>query len=163
MIRRRISAFTLVEILTVVVIIGILTSVLYTTLFSGWSATEEYATRARLWQDMNRIIDQVTVEVREATRITVGANGTLVNFFDSSDPAAVAFASCQFTAAGVFSITRMIQGAPVIVDLTDRVDPAQSLFSRAGETLVLQMVLADNVFSRRVQIETSTEILPRNQ
>ncbi len=153
--RRPASGFTLVELLTVVVILGILISFFYTTFFSSWAEMDNYATRSNLWQDMNRVMDKVTVQARQAKGITVASDGRSVVLVDSFGSN---FATFAFNVAGELTLTQ-----PGSVELlTDRVDVGLSSFSKNSEALVVKMVLADMLAMRRVQIETTTEVFPRN-
>ena len=160
--RPKTAGVSLVELLCVVVIVGIMITVFYSTFLSNWGAMENYATRAALWQDMDRIMDEVSLQTRASSRIDVATNNSKsVSFFDASSDAVPA-ATCTFDAAGRLVLTR---GGTATL-LTDRVDPALSSFSKHNvdrkTALVVHMVLADNLFDRRVAIDASTEILPRN-
>ncbi len=156
--RRRISAFTLIETLCTVVIIGVLISLFYGTLGSSWGAMDHYSTRANLSQDMNQIIDQVTLQAREAQSMTVPSGGASVSFFDRTG---TVISSCAFDPQGILTMTKTGISSAVI---TRRVDPALSSFKiqPGGRSLLVTLVLADNVSGRRVQVDASTEIFPRN-
>ncbi|MBL8013890.1 MAG: prepilin-type N-terminal cleavage/methylation domain-containing protein [Candidatus Omnitrophica bacterium] len=147
--------FSLPEVLTSLIIIGILISVVYSVFILNWQAFEDYSTRAGMWQDMDQIIDQVTIDAREAATVTVSADQKNVSMFDKKGNLLVSYSFLSNKECHV------IRGSENLT-LTHNLDYTLSLFEKKSKSLSLNVVLRDDVFGRGVSIDASTEIFPRN-
>lgn len=152
---RSVRGFSLVELLTSIVIVGVLISVFYSVFILNWKAMEDYSVRSGLWQDMDVIIDQITLDARESAQINVSADQKDVSMLNRQSAVIAAYA---FTAGGMCQVTR----SGVTTTLTNSLDYALSTFRKNGESLVVNVVLSGDVLGREVSIDASTEIYPRN-
>lgn len=150
------KAFTLVEIIVVVLIIGVLGGVLYTIFFTNWFAFEDRIARANLWSEVDVIFETISSEARNQDQITVNGN-------PCGSVAILAGGSAQpiiYTMNNNGDLT-VNRGAGDIV-LTNHLDFANSSFCAEGEALRINLTLEDQLITRRVEIRTSTEVFPRN-
>lgn len=152
---RCLQGFSLVELLTSIVIIGVLIAIFYSVFILNWKTMEDYSVRSELWQDMDVIIDQVTLDARESAQINVSADQKNVSLLNRQS---VVIATYAFTAGGMCQATR----SGVTTTLSNSLDYALSTFRKNGESLVVNVVLTGDVLGRGVTIDASTEIYPRN-
>ncbi len=155
------SAFTLVEMLVVIVIIGTAISIFYSTLFLYWPAFDEFVTRINLWEESDKIIEIISPEVRALHDITI-ENEKKVTLSDKDNTTIAAYI---IDASGAFIVRKSGSGDVV---LSNSLDLNGSSFgeniegSSGKKTLVVNLALSEQGLRRRVRIATSTEIMPRN-
>lgn len=158
--------FTLVELVTVMAIIGITASLLYSIFFLNWSAFENQIAEADLWQEAQEIIQRVSFDIRVAKRISsLTPHQVVISFPDNST------STYTITSAGIFQITHDNQ----TTTLSTRLDPSSSCFlfnasdCSAGESvnnvrsLKLELNLQDNILGKKVNVDTSIQLFCRNR
>ena len=74
------KAFTLVELLVVLIVIGVTAGLVYSVFVSNNSAINNYMTRADLWYEADQIIDNATIEARHASAFSIINNNKRVLF-----------------------------------------------------------------------------------
>lgn len=149
------AGFTLFEMICSMVIIGIMVGVFYSVFLSNWSVMENYSTRAYMWQDMDALIDSVSVDAREAARIDVSADQKTAVFFDQDNKPLV-----TYVMGADKSFVKKRSG--VDQALTAMLVYDQSSFLKRGRSVIVRVSMGEDVFNRGVGIATSTEIYPRN-
>ncbi len=153
--RRNISGFTLFEAICAIAIIGVTIGMFYTVFLSNWAVMENYSARAYMWQDMDAAVDAVTSDARQAARIDVSADQKTATFFDQ--------ANAPFVVYVIGNDRSFIQRRGGVDRAMSRlVEFDQSSFVKRGRSVIVQLSMNEDVFSRGVGIGTSTEIYPRN-
>lgn len=147
---------TLVELMTVMAILAVSVGMFYTVWFSNWRTFDHHTAVADLWSDANEIAEQMSMDGRAASQITVAVGQKSVDFVNALGNT---YATYQITAAGDFTITR---GAAVTT-VTDRIDFANSNFIQQGSALQTDLILVDEeVLGDDVSINAQMEVFPRN-
>lgn len=151
------GGFTLVELITVLVIIGIGIGLFYAVLFVNWNAYETHLTLIDLQMDADTIIEMISFDGKYARQITVSGNWKSVTF-QFPDPAAEPAITYSFIMPNqlqktVSSNTAVISSYVVFAD---------SSFRPLGNLLEVNLVLADAVFGKKVRLRDTTQIFPRN-
>ena len=153
---------TIVEIMTVIVILGIASGVFYSTLVINHDALGTYISRSDMWNDMDVVVDAVSRDGRNARQITLDATNQVATL---SDETGAAFAVYTINRDGTLTVARD-GGAPEVMtihavpgDATMAV--GTSFFDLSGKSLVVNLTFAEQLFNRVAQISTSTEVLPR--
>ncbi|MGE0268221.1 MAG: type II secretion system protein [Candidatus Omnitrophota bacterium] len=150
--------FTLIEMLTVLVILMILGGVFYTVFVTNWSAFEDRIARTNLWQEANEIIETMTADGRFAQTIDVFSDGSGNKSAVLNDSFNQPVATYLITSDGRFQINKN----GVIKTLSGHINPGQSVFTKQGRGLRVELGLEDVIFKRTINVDTSTEIFPRN-
>ncbi|HBR14535.1 MAG TPA: hypothetical protein DD723_03195 [Candidatus Omnitrophica bacterium] len=148
------KAFTLVELIVVVLILGIGTAMFYSVLSMNWMASEQHITRSDMWQELNRVVETANADGRRSNLITV-SNPLSVIFSDNNG---TVIATYTITAGGL--IQRDTGTGPVT--LSEKADQTNSSFVINGRSVIMTLVLQENVMGDPVQARTSVEIFPRN-
>lgn len=149
--------FSLVEMLSVLAILGVAAGIFHTTWMTNWKSVEEHQARADLWYDSNQIIEQLTSDGRFAWRVNVEDFGKTVSL---SNRSGTIYATYMITDIGEM---RVIKPDEDDLILSTRVNVDLSVFERTGFSLRLSLFLEDSVLSGLVTVETSAEVYPRNR
>ncbi len=151
-------AFSLIEVMTVLVILAIMLAIFHTVFITNWMAVQDRIIRADLWMDANRIVDLITEDVRVSDRFEISPDGQEVKTFNLGDdpdvPSAVyvireSVLEFRRAPAAVFSV------------LSRNVGPG-SIIDEQGGVLEIRLVLREDLFGRMVTVSTATHIYPRN-
>jgi prepilin-type N-terminal cleavage/methylation domain-containing protein len=148
------KGFSLVELLTVVIIIGISIGLFYTTFYYNWLTMNTYTARADLMQEMDQVIDVVTEKVREADDFTISTSPTLSTVTLSPSGQVLSFDS-----TGQF----LFQNGPSIQNLSYSVDSANSSFTSDTGALNLQLTLREPTPGQDAILSTFIQVYPRNR
>ncbi len=153
------KGFTLVETVTVLVIIGIFISFFYTLWFLNWQACEGFLARADFGQEMDHTIDQIADDGRFAKTITVGNTDTTKET-TITDPSGNV-SKYTMSNNGQLTITRGLN-APETV--TEKLDYANSNFAQDtnGAGLIVTIAMTDQIFGHPVALSSEITIYPRN-
>lgn len=151
------SGVTLVELMTVMVILGVSVSMFYTVWFSNWQTFDYHTAIADLWFDANKIAEEVSMDGRAASLITVDTSQKSVIFVNSLGTTT---ASYLINSTGQFIITR---GASTTI-VSQRIDFNNTNFVQRGSGLRVDLFLVDEevLGQADAEIETHIEIFPRN-
>ena len=151
---------TLVEIIVVLVIISIFGGVFYSTMMINWSSCAERMARAQLWNEANDIVEKISQEGRFTREIDVVQDfssgvqtATLLDWQDQT------IATYTMSSKGTLEVVKP-QATPMI--LTSNLDFDNSAFTKNGKSLRMDLALIDEGITRKVSINTQTEIYPRN-
>lgn len=152
-------SFSLVELITVLAIIGVGIGIFYSVLFVNWESLERQLTLIDLQMEADRIIERVSFDGRYASDLAVSEDGKSVTFdylTGGGNPV-----TYDLLANG--HIQRTLQGSPT-ENVSEYIDFNNSFFVRNGNILEVNLMLNDNVFGRReaVVLRASTQISPRN-
>ncbi len=151
-----VAAFTLAELVTVLAVIGIGIGLFYSVFFVNWASLDKQTCLVDLQQEADSISDKVSFDGKLAQSLAVAADAKSVVFsFRNGVPPPITY---SFLNTGQFQ--RTVNG--VTDTISDRVDYAQSSFAKDGNSLILNLSLFDSVFGKRVNLEVSTRIIPRN-
>lgn len=146
------QGFTLVELITVLAIIGIGMALFYSTLFVNWVSLEKQLSLIDLQMEADKIIEMLSFDGKFAQQFT--ATGSQVTFsYPSSSPI-----TYTITSAGELEKTDA-SGTSVI---SEYIDNTNSSFVQAGNSLQVNLTLNDFVLGKRVELEVFTQICPRN-
>ncbi len=154
------KGFTLIEMVTTLAIVGIASALFYMIWVTNVSTMENHISRADLWNDANAIVERLSVDVREASQITLNGQGTPTQTATLRDAQGNLLATYRMSNAGVFEVQPA--GAGNFTILTGFVDYANSSFALIGKGLALNLTLFDRPLHHLVSINASTEIYPRN-
>ncbi len=153
------KSFTLIEILTTLIIIGIVGTMLFSIIFLGWVSFESEIARINLWEEANQIIDSFSInahasasEIYSSPKKDHFFDKVIFNFLDGN------FITYEVTSKGEFKVSKGI--SPQI--LSQNLVYEKSGFLKKPNSLVLKLTLEDKVFGKKIKVETSTEIFPRN-
>ncbi|MBU0468267.1 MAG: hypothetical protein KKD07_09995 [Candidatus Omnitrophica bacterium] len=152
-------AFSYTELLTVLVIVGVLIGLIHTVLITNGVALDESIVRSNLCHDANTIFETVAVDGRRSQQIDiiiVEGQKSAIFYDDLSDPPSVIYLMSN---SGELSMQREGYDATV---LTKNLDFDQSNFKKEGKALKVTLVLKESLFSRDVSVSTSSEFYPRN-
>ena len=152
-------AFTLVEMVTVLAIIGIGAALLYAIFFLNLASFEKQLSLIDLQMDADKIIEILSFDCKRANTVDVSADGKQVDFA-FPEPGTNPPVSYLFTDAPSPGILRRISGVDSVI--SQNIDYANSSFSRQGDSLTIDLLLEDNVFRRGMTVRVETLILPRN-
>ncbi len=154
------EAFTLVELLTVIVILGVMIVTFHLVFVTNWVTSLDRVTRATLWQESNAAMESLTRDGRQSRQMDVAEDADA-----GTKTAVILDAQSQLVATYVMDNQGKLQRSDVAGNLSilsDHVDFANSKFEKMGRTLRVNLALKDDVFSRVIHVSTSTEIFPRN-
>lgn len=151
------KSFTLTEIVTVLVVIGIGLSLFYSVFLLNWSSLDREVARINLWQDANKVIDRISFEGRVARNISfINSKSVTFSFLE----VATAPVTYTITPGGEFQRSQGVATST----LSQNIDYANSLFEvTTGGSLEVTLTLQEDVFGKRIEVKTYTEILPRNR
>lgn len=152
--------FSLVEIITVLVILGVSISIFYAVFITNWLAFQDRIIRADLWMDADAIIDAISEDIRSAESFDVSPdnNGGQVLTITDLNGVPTLYA---MRASGIFEYQR--PPALGFSELSRHLRMPDSFMQISNDVLQVNLVLGDNLFFRDIRIETSTEIYSRNQ
>ena len=151
-------AFTLIELLTVIAILGVLVSVTHIVFMTNWMANHDRIARADLWQEANTIMEYVSLDGRQSRTIAVTPSAG-VNTAVLTDKDGGTLAAYVMNSKGEFQMSR---GGGSFKTLSTHLDFVNSSFSNNGKALSLHLVLTDRIWNRIINVDTSTEVYPRN-
>ena len=151
------SGFTLIEMMTVLAMIAVGMAVFYSVFILNWQAFDHHITRSNLWQEMDFIVDNLTLKGRLSRQINVSANSSAqtVTFMDA---AGLPMAVYSMQNTGQFSISK----GGNVETVSQHLDFTNSSFAGRGRGLVITLALQDDVMGQAINIATSTEVYPRN-
>lgn len=147
--------FSLVELITVLAILGTGLSVFYSVFFINWSSLEEQIRMVDLQMDADRIIETVAFDSKIAKGIVVDNTGKLatINFLSGNS------VNYSFTPQGNFM--REFNATTTVI--SNNIDFTNSSFVQDIDSLLVNLTLMDNVLGRRrIELEVSSRFFPRN-
>ncbi len=154
---RKKCGVTLIEIITVLVIVGILAGVVYTVWFTNWFALEDRIARVSMWEEANVIVETLTSDARYARDISITGGNKIATLTDSLGNM---IATYTITPAGKFQVNA---GAGSITqDLSSQINYIDSQFTPQGRGMRLDLAFEHDLPTRTINVETATEIFPRN-
>ena len=150
---------TLVETVVVVLVSSILISALGTLMIVNWTALDERMRRANLAQSLNEITLSMTDHGRIAKEINVTDNGDGTFAIVMSDSSAGLISRYETTLGNELQLT-VPDGGPFV--LTDKLNLTGTNFAKNGRLLRVELALQDALFTRLINVDTATDIYPRN-
>jgi len=163
---------SLIEMVTVVAIVGIFISFFYSELLLNWQALDNYIVRADFGQELDQMVDSitqygrqahtinvVTTPATQATTTTQATPATQTATF--LDPSGVTLAVYTIDSTGQFKVNYNSGSQVIAKDL----DFINSSFFNGGNTNFLQanLALRGQIFVFPVAQSTSVEVYSRNQ
>ena len=155
------SGFTLIEMMTVLAMITVGIALFYSVFILNWQAFDHHITRSNLWQEMDLIVDNLTLEGRLSRQINVSVDSSAqtVTFVDA---AGLTMAVYSMQNTGQFLISKGVN----VETVSQHLDFTNSSFKKTdaglGRGLVITLALKDDVMGQAINITTSTEVYPRN-
>lgn len=153
--RLSLTGFTLVEMLTVLAVIGIGMGLFYSVFYLNWSSFEKQLALIDLGQEANRIIETISFDGRIISDIDVAEDSKTVNL-TSRDLDGNILSSITYVITGQGQICRDGQ------ILSENIEFDNSSFTKVGNSLVVELLLTDDVFGQGVQLPVKTQIFARN-
>ena len=149
------KGFTLIEIVTVLAIISIGIGLFYSIFYLNWSSFEKQIALVDLGQEADRIMETISLDGRVVTEIHVEAdNKTATLTLRDLEGNIVDTITYAITGRGQIQRNDQI--------LSENIQFADSFFRREGNSLVVELLLIDDVFGQSVQLPVQTQIFPRN-
>lgn len=149
------KTFTLIELMTVLVVIGIGMVMFYSTFFINWASFDNQIARTNLWQEINEIMNIISFDGKYAKAMDVSEDGSSVTFTFPDNSQAV----YSITPQGTLEVTK----AGITNVLSQNIYVANSSFAEDTNSLVVNLALQQKeVFGQIVAAKTSTKIYPRN-
>lgn len=150
----RIRGFSLVEIVTVLAVIGIGIGLFYSVFFLNWSLFEKQLTLVDLGQEADRIMEMISFDARVANQINVSPDKRTATFI---------FRDINGNIVNIITYTLIlpdqIQRGNQI--LSENIDFADSSFEEVGNSLVVELLLEDDVFGQSVNLPVKTQVFSR--
>ena len=149
------KGFSLLEVMTTVMILGISVGLFYTTFYYNWLTMDTYATRSNLMQEMDQILDFVTDKVRQAQSVSIPiTDPKTVNLTPSS------LGSFSYTANGLFTFQ---PAGGTAQNLSYSVDPSNTIFTKgASGDLTVQLTLKQPTSGKNAILSSTVQVYPRN-
>lgn len=155
-------AFTLTEMLAVVLMIAVMGGVVFAVFVTNWEALEDQITRSDMWHEANAAVEVMTTDGRLAKSVTVvdddGNGNQVADFFNRHDEL---IASYMISPDG--RLLEQRDGGSQV--LSSRIDAVRSQFVKdatTGSGVRVELTLTDQLIRRQISISTATEIFPRN-
>jgi len=156
-------AFSLVELIVVLAIIGIGIGMFYSTLFVNWTSFEKQTSLIDLQMEADKITELISNDGKNAQEIKVAPGGKQVTFCYSEPVTCTPSIKYQLTGTGGVpgKIERLLDaGTPT--EISKYIDVGNSNFSEANSCLDVYLLLFDTVFGDRIELRVSTQVFPRN-
>jgi len=147
---KRTSGFTLVELITVIAILGIGMGLFYSIFYLNWTSFEKQLTLNDLVQEADRIMERISFEVKGAYQIDVSDDKTV---------------SLTYANGAIVSYTINDQGQILRNNqiLSEYINSNSSSFAEVSNSLVVELLLEDDVLGQVVQLPVETQIFKRNR
>ena len=158
-----IKGSTLIEIITVLAVLGVLGGIIYTVFITNWMATEDRISRAGMLYETEVIFDSLSKEGRNAHQIDVSQDpGALTQTatFRSDLTSPSSDVIYTMTNQGKLFIQNPRNSNPIV--MTEHLDFARSSFEKEGKTLKFKLGLKDQIFMRSIDVTAASEVYPRN-
>ncbi len=152
------KAFSLVELLAVLMITGIGVTLFSVVFINNWFAYEDRINRANLLNETNQIIDQMSFEGRNSKQVEIanGADKTTVTYYSALDNSLIIF---ELHSDGTVTLTKSGKTRT----LTTHLDFANSSLTQLnGEDVTVNLTLKDMAGTRDIHVTAGSEILIRN-
>lgn len=160
-----VKAFTLVEILVVVVVLTVLAAAVHSLFIGGWKGLDDSMIRSQLRLDSNLIAERLTDDGRGARRaVSVStAEEKRLTLFDLNDEVLAEYAVIRTgdRGLGILQVGDDSGDDPRV--LSGQVNFADTDFVLSGRFLQMNLALAQNTFDRSIGLTTSIEVYFRNQ
>ncbi len=161
------KAFSFVEMMAVIAIIGVGMALFSLVFFSSWTNYEINLTRIHLQQDLDSAFNVITEDVMEGASLVSSGDSLTINYFvNPRNPANFPYISVyyQITTQGVTrSMTLRLDGSVVTQNLIQgSMDTDQSFFQVNGRQVFCQLALMANVFDKLVTVVDKKTILRKN-
>ncbi|MBP7217245.1 MAG: prepilin-type N-terminal cleavage/methylation domain-containing protein [Candidatus Omnitrophica bacterium] len=154
-------AFSLFELVVVIIIIGIGIAMFYSTLLTNWAAYEKRVSDIDLQMEGDRIVEFISNDAKSAREIRVTPDGKQVTLCYSSDCATATI----FRITGADRVERSTDGGATYTEISRYLNTNRSIFSMVGNRLnrlEVNLLLRDIVFGETVNLTVTTQIFPRN-
>lgn len=145
---------SLVEILTVLAIVGIGSGLFYSVFYVNWIAFEKQLALADLQLEADEIMETIAIDVRYSVDFIVEEGGKEVSITLPQDE----IVTYTVTEAGEVSRTK----AETTKTFTSRADYDASIFTDVGNYLAFDLTLFDTIVGDRLALSVSTQAYPRN-
>ena len=149
--------FSLIELITVLAIIGIGIGIFYNTLFVNWTSFEKQVGLIDLQMEADKITELIFNDGKNAQEIQVAAGGKQVTLC-YSDPCTT---SIQYRLTGV-GIERSLDSGATFAEISRYANSTDSNFRPLNSCLEVDLLLRDTVFGDRIELRVSTQVFPRN-
>jgi prepilin-type N-terminal cleavage/methylation domain-containing protein len=152
------KGMSLIEIVTVVAILGICIGFFYVVFFLNWQAFDSSIARADFGQELNQMVDGITQDGRQAVQINVVATSTAktATFLDTTGAVSAVY---TINSAGEFIVNH---GAGDEI-ITKNIDFNNSNFSNGGSSNYIEanLTLTDNILGLPLTERSSVEVYTR--
>lgn len=146
--------FTLVEIITVLAIIGVGIGLFYSVFLLNWFSYDREIVFTNLWTEMSEIIQRISFDARFANNMNlVNDKEVIFSFFENSS------VTYTMTPAGIL---QRVDDGGISTILSQNLLYSNSSFVIEGGYLKMNLTLVDKTFRGDVVVKTSTKVCPRN-
>lgn len=154
------KSFTLIELLTVIVIVGIGMALFYSVLFMNWIALEKQLSLVDLQMEADKIVDMLSSEGRAAKDIGVEEEGKNAVFIFPDDTNITHKITSNNDPKKPGELQKINGGNTIMI--SEYISAEDSSFKKEGGLLLINLVLKDDVFDREIKVAVSTQVYPRN-
>jgi prepilin-type N-terminal cleavage/methylation domain-containing protein len=143
-------SFTLVELVTVLAIIGVSMGLFYSVFFLNWVSFIKETVLNDLVLEMDRVLETLSLDVKMAERLEVLDNNNFILTLPNNH-------RIEYRLLPEGIIQRNGQ------NLAEFLNPEHSFFQVMGRSLVVELLFEDDVLGQRIQLPARTQIFLRNQ
>jgi len=143
-------SFTLVELVTVLAIIGVSMGLFYSVFFLNWVSFIKETVLNDLVLEMDRVLETLSLDVKMAERLEVLDNNNFILTLPNNH-------QIEYRLLPEGIIQRNGQ------NLVEFLNPEHSFFQVMGRSLVVELLFEDDVLGQRIQLPARTQIFLRNQ
>lgn len=150
--KRRVSltGFTLVELVTVLVIVGISLGLFYSLFYLNWTSLQRQLALNDLVAEAARIIERISFDTKMAVQIDLPDNKTAqLTYQDGSSNTYSLVDSGQIQRNGQI--------------ISEYINFDESSFEMEDQSLIVSLLLEDDILSQVVQLPVETEAFCRNR
>ena len=131
--------------------------IFYSVFLLNWEAFDSYIARADLGQELDEMVDTIALDGRFAKQVNLTSTGSLKQAV-FIDPDGNVLGTYTIKNTGEFIVHR----GQIDSIVSTKMDFINSNFNKSGKSILLTLALTDQIFGKQVNLNSATEIYPRN-